>query len=122
MAALELSAGYHTVELPAGDYHLGQKHRVLVTTGNETDHVMKLRYKPSQVVFSGFPANTRVEMNEEDLGPVTGLGPVNLTEMATYRFAFRLDRDVIQRLQVVRGVQAGQLQPGGNRTIRYSPQ
>lgn len=122
MAALELSAGYHTVELPEGDYHLGQQHRVLVTTGNETDHVMKLRYKPSIVVFEGFPEGTQIEMNERDLGLLSALGEVKLTEMATYRFAFRRNQEVIQRLQVVRGVLSGQLQPGGSRTIRYSPQ
>ncbi len=118
----ELPAGKHTVRA-VSPYTIEHTQTVTVLPYEEakgpTQLDLELQYKPSNVVFEGFPPQTRVVVNGSD----RGLAAEGLSLDETGRnYAVKLvaDGQTLKQEFVRCGINAGQLLPGATKTVVFT--
>lgn len=115
----DIPAGKHLVRALETEYTLAQTVEVLVPPDKKTTLRIDPNYKPSTVQLEGFPGKAVVHLDGQPLGQVRSL---RLNRNHTFAIDIYLDRTLIQTASVVRGVERGQLLPGGSITVRFQKQ
>jgi hypothetical protein len=115
----DIPAGKHVVRTLETEYTLAQTIPVLVPPDEKTTLRLQPNYKPSTVELRGFPEDALVHLDGQPRGQVRS---IRLNRNRTYAIDVYLDGGLIQTASVVRGVERGQLLPGGAMVWRFQEQ